>query len=153
MEAVFFKQKPWSSLNKDRVGIASLSSRLRDLLGRITRLEFPTVVREVTDRLLSCEEELRELGPSRETQGQQRRFLLGIATKFQEITTYALEAQYGRHQFLKDDENLRLATVIVDLNADFAEALQRTGHTVKFHETNPFAGKMTTVIQLLSRRS
>ncbi len=40
MESEFFKAKPWSSLDKDRVGISTLSPRLRDLLGRITRREF-----------------------------------------------------------------------------------------------------------------
>jgi len=97
VESEFFKADPWSPLDKDRVGISTLSPRLRDLLGRITRREFPTVVREITNRLLTCEEELRDLGPSRQTPEQQRRYLLGIATRFQEITIYTLEAQYGRH--------------------------------------------------------
>ncbi len=135
MESEFFKAKPWSSLDKDRVGISTLSPRLRDLLGRITRREFPTVVREITNRLLTCEEELRDLGPSRQTQEQQRRYLLGIATRFQEITTYALEAQYGRHQFLKDDKDLRLATLIVDFNSAFSEDLEKRGQVVNFSET------------------
>ena len=28
---------------------------------------------------------------------------------------FGLEAQYGRHDFLKDDENVKLITLIVDL--------------------------------------
>jgi len=84
---------------------------------------------------LTCEEELRDLGPSRQTQEQQRRYLLGIATRFQEITTYALEAQYGRHQFLKDDKDLRLATLIVDFNSAFSEDPEKRGQVVNFSET------------------
>jgi hypothetical protein len=141
VESEFFKADPWSSLDKDRVGISTLSPRLRDLLGRITRREFPTVVREITNRLLTCEEELRDLGPSRQTPEQQRRYLLGIATRFQEITTYALEAQYGRHQFLKDDKDLRLATLIVDFNAAFSEDLEKRGHAVNFSETKSSPSK------------
>ena len=127
---------PWSSLEKSRVGISALSPRLRDLLSRITRHEFPTVVREVADKLATCEEELHDLGPTRRTPEQQRRYLLGIATRFQEITNFAVEAQYGRHQFLKDDKHLRLATRIVDLNSAFSEDLERRGHAVNFSEMN-----------------
>lgn len=123
---------PWSSLDKNWVGISALSPRLRDLLSRITRQEFPSVVRDISTRLLACEEDLRDLGPSRETPEQQRRYLLGIATRFQEITTFAIEAQYGRHQFLKDDKNLRLATLFVDLNSTFSKDLERKEHAVDF---------------------
>ncbi|KAI9785813.1 MAG: hypothetical protein M1835_003243 [Candelina submexicana] len=135
IELEFFKGDPWSSLDKSRVSISALSPRLRDLLSRITRHEFPTVIREIADRLATCEEELRDLGPSRQTPEQQRKYLLGIATKFQEITTFAVEAQYGRHQFLKDDRNLRLATLIVDFNSAFSADMERRGHAVNFTES------------------
>ncbi|KAI9810024.1 MAG: hypothetical protein M1827_006722 [Pycnora praestabilis] len=134
VESEFFKAGPWSSLDKSRVGISALSPRLRDLLGRITRHEFPTVVREIADRLATCEEELHNLGPSRQTPEEQRRYLLRIATKFQEITTFAVEAQYGRHEFLRDDKNLRLATRIADINSAFSEDMERGGHAVNFSE-------------------
>ncbi|KAI9706563.1 MAG: hypothetical protein M1836_003570 [Candelina mexicana] len=136
VELEFFKGDPWSSLDKSRVSISALSPRLRDLLSRITRHEFPTVIREIADRLATCEEELHDLGPSRQTPEQQRKYLLGIATKFQEITTFAVEAQYGRHQFLKDDRNLRLATLIVDFNSAFSTDMERRGHAVNFTEIN-----------------
>ncbi len=132
VESEFFKADPWSSLEKSRVGISALSPRLRDLLSRTTRHEFPTVVREIAEKLATSEEELRDLGPTRQTPEQQRRYLLGIATRFQEITNFAVEAQYGRHQFLKDDKHLRLATRIVDLNSAFSEDLERRGHAVNF---------------------
>lgn len=41
-------------------------------------------------------EELRDLEPTRQTPEQQRRYLLGIATRFQELTNFAVEAQYER---------------------------------------------------------
>ncbi len=152
LEATFFKSDPWSSLSKSRVGISALSPRLRDLLSRITRLEFPSVVRDVTARLLACEEDLRDLGPSRETPEQQRRYLLGIATRFQEVTTFAIEAQYGRHQYLKDDKNLRLATLIVDLNSAFSEDLERKGHAVAFDGIKYSPSKSPRKIKMMRSR-
>jgi Dynamin central region/Dynamin family len=76
LESSFFQAEPWSSLDRSRTGISALSPRLRDLLSRITRHEFPTVVREITNRIVVCEEELRDLGPTRQTPEQQRRYLL-----------------------------------------------------------------------------
>ena len=135
LESGFFQADPWSSLDRSRVGISTLSPRLRDLLSRITRNEFPAVAREIAQRITVCEEELRDLGPTRQTPEQQRRYLLGIATKFQEITSFTMEAQYARHQFLKDEKALRLATLIVDLNSAFSDHLEERGHAVNFCET------------------
>ena len=151
MELDFFKSKPWSSLDKNRVGISALSARLRDLLTAITRREFATVVREIGGRLAACEEDLRSFGPSRETPEQQRRYILDIATMFQEITKRSLEAQYGSHQCLKDDKTLRLATLIVDFNSEFSEDVERRGHTLNFSKTKSTAGKTPRKVKLRVR--
>lgn len=134
-ETEFFKTQPWSSLGKDRVGISALYPRLRDLLSKITRREFPMVIREIANKLTACEEELSSLGPSRETPEQQRRYLLDIAVKFQEVTSHALDAHYGRSIHLKEDKFLRLATIIVDFNTVFSEDVEKQGHTVEFNKT------------------
>ena len=41
-----------------------------------------------------------------------------------------METQYGRHQFLKENKALRLATLIVDFNSAFSESLEQRGHAV-----------------------
>jgi hypothetical protein len=137
-EIEFFKTQPWSSLGKDRVGISALYPRLRDLLNQITRQEFPKMTREINKRLTACEKELAGLGPSRETPDQQRRYLLDIAVKFQEVTSHALEAHYGRSTYLKENIYLRLATIIVDLNSAFSEDVEKRGHTIEFEKMNNF---------------
>jgi hypothetical protein len=134
-EIDFFKTQPWSSLGADRVGISALYPRLRDLLSRITRQAFPKVGRDIAKRLGECEEELADLGPSRETTEQQRRYLLDIAVKFQVITSNALEARYGRNTHLNENKSLRLATILVDFNAAFSEDVEKRGHTVDFNTT------------------
>ncbi|KAL8663077.1 MAG: hypothetical protein Q9168_008154 [Polycauliona sp. 1 TL-2023] len=152
LESGFFQADPWSSLDRSRVGISALTPRLRDLLSRITRHEFPVVVREIAERIAVCEEELRDLGPTRQTPEQQRRYLSGIATKFQEITTFAVEAQYGRHQFLKENKTLRLATLIVHSNAAFSESLEQRGHAVNFCETTFSPSKSPRKIKTIQPR-
>lgn len=132
VETEFFKTQPWSSLAKDRVGISALYPRLRDLLTKITRREFPKVSRDIAKRLTDCEKELLDLGPSRETPEQQRRYLLDIAVKFQLVTSNALKARYRRSKYLNENKYLRLATIIVDYNSSFSDDVENRGHTLDF---------------------
>lgn len=131
-ETEFFDTEPFSSLPKDRVGISALRSRLRNLLREITRREFPNVKREIAHSVMTCEDELHSLGPSRETYEQQRKFLLDMVVKFQETVSCALEARYGRNEYLRQKDSIRLATVIVDFYTAFSEDMEKRGHTVQF---------------------
>lgn len=131
-EKQFFNTAPWSTLDRERVGIPALQDRLRELLVDITRREFPNVKHEVDKRLLDCEHKLKSLGPARETDDQQRTFLLDLAAKFQEITSHALDAYYGRSSLFGDNPSLRLATRIVDLNTAFSDDMWLKGHTMHF---------------------
>lgn len=131
-EKRFFSNAPWSRLDKERVGIPALQDRLRELLVDVTRREFPIVKHEVDKRLLDCEQRLKFLGSARETDVQQRTFLLDLATKFQEITSHALNAYYGRSSLFGENPSLRLATRIVDLNIAFSDDVWLKGHTMQF---------------------
>jgi Dynamin central region/Dynamin family len=46
-----FLAEPWSRLPKDRVGIRALKTRLSELLGEITRKEFPQLRKDVQGQL------------------------------------------------------------------------------------------------------
>lgn len=133
-EKQFFSNPPWSTLHKERVGIPALQDRLRELLVDVTRREFSTVKHEVNNRLLDCGQRLKLLGPARDTDDQQRFFLLDLATKFQEITSHALDACYGRSSLFGENPSLRLATRIADLNTAFSEDMWLKGHTRHFSE-------------------
>ena len=134
-EKQFFNTGPWSNLDRERVGIPALQDRLRELLVDITRREFPNVKHEVDKRLLDCEQKLKSLGPARETDDQQRTFLLDLAAKFQDITSHALDAYYGRSSLFGDNPSLRLATRIVDLNTAFSDDVWLKGHTMHFSKS------------------
>lgn len=68
------------------------------------------------------------------------------------FTTFAVEAQYGRHQFLKENKTLRLATLIVDFNAAFSESLEQRGHAVNFCETTFSPSKSPRKINTMRSR-
>lgn len=91
-EEVFFNSSPFSAISRDRVGVPAVHGRLQRLLDDITQREFPHVKREISHRISCCEEELRRLGPSRESNDEQRRYLLEIAVEFQRVASHALQA-------------------------------------------------------------
>lgn len=142
-ETEFFSTQPWASLDKDRVGIEALKSRLRELLVDITRREFPKVRQEIDKKLAASQKELSSLGPSRESNEQQHRYLLDLTMKFQKITDAALDAHYARHDEFNGRRFLKLATIMCWLNEKFSDTVATTGHTVKFDDSTkkqtPFA--------------
>ncbi|KAI4109497.1 MAG: hypothetical protein L6R37_000472 [Teloschistes peruensis] len=133
-EAAFFKNEaPWSKLpDKDRVGIASLRLRLVELLTEIVRREFNFVRSDVVNSLKVSEKKLRLLGPCRETRDQQQKYLLDLATSFQEMTTQALAAHYGSDIAFESKPNLVLATAVVDRNETLSNDIWHHGHTMTF---------------------
>lgn len=72
------------------------------------------------------------LGPSRESQEGQHRYLLSIATQFRETTSLALKAQYGDASIFEQSPSLKLATAVVTRNAVFSDEIYRLGHTMEF---------------------
>jgi hypothetical protein len=131
-EKDFFSTEPWSRLDRDRVGTPALQRRLQELLVSITRREFPKVQAQIVQRLSSCRKRLEGLGADRESTDQQRRFLLEISQKFQDITNCALDAYYSRHTIFGSIPELRLATLAVERMDRYAKDIETLGHTVNF---------------------
>jgi hypothetical protein len=57
--------------------------------------------------------ELEGLGPSRQTEQEQRLFLSTIVWQFQELVQAALNAHYSNHSSLEERKELRLITYVV----------------------------------------
>ena len=74
------------------------------------------------------------MGPSRATRDQQYKFLLELATQYQNITSLALKAHYGGDDVFETAPKLRIATAIVSRNAIFSDDVQKSGHTMTFHK-------------------
>ncbi|KAH6853441.1 COG4 transport protein-domain-containing protein [Chaetomium sp. MPI-CAGE-AT-0009] len=115
-----FKQAPWNTLPPERVGVRALKARLAQLLGDMARAEFPKVRKEINNALQKTEQERNALGPSRKDEHEQRRFLSGIAGRFQDRVRKALEAQYAGDNAFEDSIQLRLVTQVVNLADAFS---------------------------------
>lgn len=131
-ESEFFAQEPWSSLDRDHVGVHALKKRLQELLVDITRRELPNVRSQINARLDSCRKELKAMGADRKSTVQQQIYLQGMATNFQKITDHALDAYYARNPIFAEMPAMRLPTLVVDRSDRFALDLSKRGHTVEF---------------------
>ncbi|EED17325.1 dynamin, putative [Talaromyces stipitatus ATCC 10500] len=116
-----FREKPWSDLPKDRLGVQALKSRLSELLGQITRREFPGLRKDVQRQLTDCRSELNHLGPACQTEQEQRLFLSALGRQFQELVQAALNAHYHSHSTFESTNELRL---IMHFNSDFEDKAQ-----------------------------
>lgn len=128
----FATTSPWKGLAKDKVGIVALKTRLVDILTELIKREFPHVRSDINKRLKACRQQLEALGPHREEKDQQYEYLLELATRFQAVTSLALEAHYGGDDVFDGSPILRLATAVVRRNEIFADDVWKKGHTRRF---------------------
>jgi len=129
-ERKFFRTAPWNELRKDRVGVSSLKSFLGQLLFDHIRKEFPGLVKEIQNLVAEAQKSLEELGPSRQTSSDQRRFLTRVATKYQEDVRNALSGNYPPGMEVRSPRKLRMH--LRQLNDDFASDMTRKGHLKAF---------------------
>lgn len=131
-----FKHEPWSTLPRERVGVAALKKQLEALLEQITRREFPHLRKDVNEKLAECQRDFDKLGPARPNEREQRGYLGGIARDFENITRGALSAQYSHTQFLRKPGR-RLITQLINLTIVFSKSLKRYGQSRHFNASTP----------------
>ena len=93
---------------------------------------------EISQRLKLSKQDLKRLGPSRDTKDQQYAFVLDLATRFQKTANLALNAQYGGDEIFESLPNLRLATSVVNRNETFDEDVWKKGHKMTFDNFNQY---------------
>ncbi|KAH8889157.1 hypothetical protein GQ53DRAFT_723336 [Thozetella sp. PMI_491] len=130
---LLFRQDPWASLPAERVGISALKEELSRLLAHITRREFPSLRKEISEKLADCQRDLDRLGPARPNEKEQRAYLSSIARNFADLTRGALNAQYAHHRFFEKRET-RLITCLTNLTGEFRNSFQRYGKLHYFGE-------------------
>ena len=132
-ENELFNSDLWSALPRDRVGVSALRDRLRDLLADIVKREFPNIKVQLNQDLVHAKKQLAMIGAERENPRQQRRYLEGIAAKFEEMSKFALSTDY-RDEIFEKDHRLRLPTLMGDRSDRFEDEIRTKGHTYEFHD-------------------
>ena len=130
-ERVFFAQDPWKMLPPDRVGIKALKSRLDKLLVDITRQNFQGVIADVRRMISKIQSQISILGPPRQTVQEQRSHLINISSRFRDVATKAIDAYYRRDSCFENDD-FRLATLVMNMNEVFSKTIHKRGFTRPF---------------------
>ncbi|KAL1910927.1 hypothetical protein Sste5344_003099 [Sporothrix stenoceras] len=114
-ERAFFQAPPWSTCSATALGSDSLRAHLRVLLLDISK------------------HQLAALGPSRADESSQRRHLVQIAARAQDITKSAINGYYtGDDGLFQRIPALRLITKLVQENDIFADTFRKNGHIQEF---------------------
>ncbi|ORY19613.1 P-loop containing nucleoside triphosphate hydrolase protein [Clohesyomyces aquaticus] len=121
---------PWTELKRERTGIYALKAFLGGLLYSHICNEFPEVVKDIEQLSSSTLEELELLGPSRQTNADQRRFLMRLANAYQQDVINALSGNYAPE--LDGDDPLKLRMHIRKLSDEFGIVMAQLGHAKMF---------------------
>ncbi|KAF3481522.1 dynamin family protein [Arthroderma uncinatum] len=128
-ETRFFRDvSPWNTLEKERVGISALRTRLQEVITTRIRHEFPKVKAEISKRLQVSRRMLQALGTERDTPEKQRAFLVGLATQYERVTSHAMSANYGADDLFDKHKELRIATIVAQRNDVFSSNMEFWGH-------------------------
>lgn len=126
----FSNTSPWTELKNNRTGIHALKSFLGGLLYDHIRSEFPAVVKDIEQLNVSTLKELELLGPSRQTNVDQRRFLMRLANAYQREVTNALSGNYDSE--LAGNDPVKLRMHVRDLGDELADNMSLSGHAKIF---------------------
>lgn len=87
---------------------------------------------QISRQLLERRRDLAALGENRATAHHQRQYLLRLSHEYQDITNLALDAHYARDEVFEENKELRLATITVARNDEFAEEMRLKGLGIPF---------------------
>ncbi|KAJ9269487.1 hypothetical protein DTO212C5_4338 [Paecilomyces variotii] len=131
-EEDFRHTHPWNTIGEEKFGIKALRSRLQETVTTNARQAFASVRAEINKKLRERQDNLAGLGEERETPEQQSRYLLKVMNSFEGITRHALSTNYSSNDHFDEDEELRLATRIVNRNDEFSNDMALWGHEYDF---------------------
>ncbi|KAI7233482.1 hypothetical protein KC330_g5346 [Hortaea werneckii] len=144
-EKFFFSRGSYRDLSQDILGIDTLRTRLSQLLYKHLKTELPALQKELNDKHRDVCRELEQLGEKRSTPQEQRRFLMGISTTYQDIVKAAVNGPY-EHEFfgdldsdadVGDKSNMRrLRAVVQHFNLQFASTIRQYGHKLAIIESD-----------------
>jgi hypothetical protein len=153
-EEDFFATSDWSQLPDDNLGIASLRSRLSDLLYHHIKQELPALRKELDAIHTRTESQLVKLGESRATTQQQRQYMTGLSILFHDLTRSAANGLYDHTYFnssqvrafaMVDNPN-RLCALVASCGLEFSDLMNKHGHKYSFNNRTTFGAPGNTSV-------
>lgn len=130
-EREIFSQKPWNQLSRWQLGIVSLRDELTKHLFNQICSELPRVVKDIEQEEAECAKELEDLGESRSTSKDQRKYLLGISDRFEKLVGAGLDGHWTFDPIF-NAESMRLRAQIRNLNDAFDQTMRLKGHAFEY---------------------
>lgn len=140
-EINYFRRSNFSTLPKECVGIASLRSRLSQLLFDHVKQELPTLRKELDEAFTETQSLLAAMGKPRATAQECKTFLTQLSLDFYEVSKAAVNGHYEGEYFVHDANHSyslrspttirRLRAVVQYKNSEFSNLLRSRGY--KYH--------------------
>ncbi|KAI1498406.1 P-loop containing nucleoside triphosphate hydrolase protein [Biscogniauxia marginata] len=128
----FFSKGAWASLDPSQLGVIALHVHLSNILWDQTVKQLPNVLKDVQSEIAECQVRLTNLGASRRTVSNQRKYLLGASTAFSGLMRAAIDGVYTDVFFagveVPGAYTRRLRAVVQNILSDFSEQMRRDGH-------------------------
>ena len=140
-EDTFFRRSKFGTLDKNCVGIASLRSRLSQLLFSHIRHELPMLRMDLEKALDDSQGQLGVMGTSRASAKECRSYLMELSIDISAVCKAAVNGHYEGDYFTRDVDRTfaitspatirRLRAVVQQMNSMFSTVVRRRGH--KYH--------------------
>ncbi|KAI1453715.1 P-loop containing nucleoside triphosphate hydrolase protein [Annulohypoxylon moriforme] len=138
-ESEFFDQGVWAGLPRSQKGVASLRTRLSEVLKDQILDQLPDVLEEIQRGLEECSSRLEKLGKARGSLVEQRRYLLNASHQFSNLITEAKDGIYQNKFFgnAREEEGYckRLRAVVQNTLTKFSHEMRTNGQARKITET------------------
>ncbi|KAJ5652574.1 hypothetical protein N7507_010000 [Penicillium longicatenatum] len=94
-EAEFFnKQNGWENVPPEQKGVSSLHETLKHVMFQHIQSQLPELIRELESRKERFEKHLSQLPPQHATEHAQRKYLNGVARRFEKLVRNATDGKY-----------------------------------------------------------
>ncbi|KAI0965395.1 P-loop containing nucleoside triphosphate hydrolase protein [Xylaria arbuscula] len=130
-ETEFFSAGAWTALDISQLGVASLRTRLSNVLHNQIVTQLPSVLENVETGIRECEDKLFKLGAARSNIPEQRRHLFKISMAFTSLMKSSVDGNYTDLFFVDTETSnqypRRLRAVVQNTLLDFAEHMRTNG--------------------------
>ena len=131
MEEEFFAAGAWASINAASLGAKPLKVRLSNVLKDQILLQLPGLVEDVSTEICASHHVLEQLGSSRGTVSEQRRYLLQVSHDLSALIKSAVDGIYNDRFFgsavTEDGYRKRLRAVVQNTLTSFGETMRKEG--------------------------
>ncbi|QVM12473.1 hypothetical protein D8B26_007100 [Coccidioides posadasii str. Silveira] len=146
MEREFFSDGQWTNVPRGYVGIDTLRPKLSTiLLDHISR-SLPSLIKDIESKICDRQAKLDQLGEERATAGQKRSYLLNVSSRFEKITSQAVNGMYvdgffgGIYATSATSDFKRLRAAVRRLNESFALDMMNKGCRRRIVHEGPKCG-------------